>query len=39
MFNIERIVKPSTLKATLHVNVISKTLVFIMYLLYDHNNI
>jgi hypothetical protein len=42
MFNIKCIAKPLILKATLHVDAISKTMVFIklkyMFLLYNHNN-
>ncbi len=42
MFNVKSIVKLSILKATLHVDAISKALVFVksedMSLLYNHNN-
>jgi hypothetical protein len=42
MFNVECVVKPSILKATLHVDAINKALVFVksedMSLLYDYNN-
>ncbi len=42
MFNVECIVKLSILKTILHVDAISKALVFVkskdMFLLYNHNN-
>jgi len=42
MFNVECIVKPSILKATLPIDAISKALVFVkskdMSLLYNYNN-
>jgi len=42
MFNAECIIKSSILKVTLHVDAISKALVFVkskyMSLLYNHNN-
>ncbi len=42
MFNVECIVKPSILKATLHIDAISKALVFVkskdISLLYNCNN-
>jgi hypothetical protein len=42
MWNAEYIVKPSILKATLHVDAMNKALVFVkyndMFLLYNYNN-
>jgi hypothetical protein len=42
MFNVECIIKPSILKASLFVDAISKALFFAnskyMFLLYNHNN-